>query len=75
MGDELLRPELSADRLDESVMGGASRTDGLSLRSLPIAAQLYVGAVVVAGASTFVAFFPLSFPRPWLFVALLVWRA
>jgi PAS domain S-box-containing protein len=51
---------------------GAPRPDGLSLRSLPIAAQLYVGAVIVAGVSTFVAFFPLTFPRPWLFAALLV---
>src|SRR3954468_22926383 len=49
-----------------------ARADGLSLRSLPIAAQLYVGAVVVAGAFTFVAFFPLTFPRPLLFAALLV---
>ena len=49
---------------------GASRTDGLA--SLPPAAQAYVGAVIVAGASTLIAFFPQTNPRPWLFAVLLV---
>ena len=41
-------------------------------RVLPIAAQLYIAAVVAGGAATFVAFVPTTFPQPWLFATLLV---
>src|SRR5947209_19000895 len=51
---------------------GTSQPDGFALRSLPTAAQLYVTAVIVAGACALVALFPLSYPRPLLFAVLLV---
>src|SRR5712692_577459 len=50
----------------------ARRSDDLSWHTLPRAAQFYVAAVIVAGASTFAAFLPLTYPRPWLFAALLL---
>jgi PAS domain S-box-containing protein len=50
----------------------ASRPNSLALPSLPVAAQIYVGAVIVAGAIALLASFPLTYPRPWLFAALLV---
>jgi hypothetical protein len=36
------------------------------------ATRLYVGIVIAAGAAAFVALFPLTFPRPLLFLLLLV---
>ena len=44
----------------------------LAWRGLPWHAQLYVGAVIIAGAATLVAFFPRSFPQPLLFAVLTV---
>ncbi len=49
---------------------GVRRT--LSLSSLSRTAQVYVLAVIVAGAYAVFAFFPLSFPHPLLFLGLLV---
>jgi signal transduction histidine kinase/ActR/RegA family two-component response regulator len=46
--------------------------DALGWRALPPAAQLYVGTVIAVGAAEVVAFFPTSYPRPVLFVCLLV---
>jgi PAS domain S-box-containing protein len=40
-------------------------------RSLPIAAQIYVASVVVAGGVLVAALFPHDFPRPLMFVTLL----
>ena len=39
-------------------------------RGLPLVAQIYVGARIVAGATTFVAFFPRELPAPLLFASL-----
>ncbi len=44
----------------------------LTLRQLSAPARLYVLAVMVAGASAVVLWFPTSFPEPWLFALLLV---
>ena len=41
-------------------------------RTLPIAAQFYVAAVVAAGAIALLAFFPREYPHPVLFATLLV---
>jgi signal transduction histidine kinase/CheY-like chemotaxis protein len=49
-----------------------SRHDDLAWREQPLAARLYVAAVAIAGTSTFIAFFPRSFPRPALFAILLL---
>ena len=49
-----------------------SRPDDLSWRTLPPAAQFFVAVVIAVGAGVFVAFFPLTYPRPWLYAALLV---
>src|SRR5262245_3574120 len=38
----------------------------------PRIAMIYVAVVIVAGASTLVALFPLDYPRPWLFASLLL---
>jgi signal transduction histidine kinase/CheY-like chemotaxis protein len=46
--------------------------EGLEWRAQPRAAQLYVAAVVIAGAVAFVALFPLDYPRPIAFALLLV---
>ena len=46
--------------------------DALGWRALPPAAQLYVGAVIAVGATEIVAFFPTTYPRPALFVCLIV---
>jgi signal transduction histidine kinase/CheY-like chemotaxis protein len=48
------------------------RPSGRSLRDLSLPAQVYVLAVIAAGAYSIVAFLPLSFPRPLLFAFLLV---
>ena len=47
-------------------------SDALGWRALPPAAQLYVAAVITVGAAEIVAFFPTAYPRPALFVCLLV---
>ena len=39
-------------------------------RTLPLAARLYVTAVILAGAGGLLVFFPRAFPRPVLFVVL-----
>src|SRR5690349_9459750 len=44
----------------------------LAWAALPWRAQLYVAAVMIAGGSTLVAFFPRTFPRPFLFVVVLI---
>jgi len=46
--------------------------DRLAWEALPWPAQCYVAFVMVAGAATLVAFFPVTFPRPVLLVALIV---
>jgi len=48
------------------------RPNGQSLRDLTLTAQVYVLAVIAAGAYSIVAVLPLSFPRPQLFAFLLV---
>jgi PAS domain S-box-containing protein len=48
------------------------RGDPLGWRTLPRAARLYVATIITAGAYLTVRFFPLSYPRPLAFSALLV---
>jgi PAS domain S-box-containing protein len=50
----------------------AARNDGLALQSLPLPARAYVSAVIVAGAGALIALFPASYPRPGLFLLLLL---
>jgi signal transduction histidine kinase/ActR/RegA family two-component response regulator len=45
---------------------------GLSWTALPRAARLYVALVIGVGAIALIAFFPLAYPKPILFAALLV---
>jgi len=45
--------------------------NSLSWAALPSLAQSYVAAVIVAGATMFVVFFPSAYPRPVLFAALI----
>ena len=40
--------------------------------ALPLAAQVYIAGVIAAGGYVMAAFFPLTYPRPFLFAALLV---
>src|SRR6185295_7232160 len=47
-------------------------TPGLRWISLPHPARLYVASVIAVGACAFAAFFPLAYPHPVLFAALLV---
>jgi len=49
-----------------------ARRPGQSWGQLSRAAQVYVVAVIAAGAYSIVAFLPLSFPRPFLFAFLLI---
>jgi signal transduction histidine kinase/ActR/RegA family two-component response regulator len=42
-------------------------------RVLPLFGQAYVGGVIVAGIATVLAFTPQALPRPWLFLALVLW--
>src|SRR5947208_4392340 len=42
------------------------------MAQLPIAARVYVGAVIAAGVAMFLAFFPHTFSQPLLFMGLLV---
>jgi signal transduction histidine kinase/ActR/RegA family two-component response regulator len=49
-----------------------TRAAGLTWRGLPYTAQLYVALVVLVGALTLVRVFPLSWPEPLLFAAMLV---
>ena len=49
-----------------------SASNPLAWRSLVPAAQLYVAAVIAAGAVLFVMMFPTTFPQPTLFALLLV---
>jgi signal transduction histidine kinase/ActR/RegA family two-component response regulator len=46
--------------------------DGLAWEALSRPAQLYVATVMMAGASTLAAFFPITYPPPVLFVVLMV---
>src|SRR5688500_6385906 len=46
--------------------------DRAAWAALPRAAQFYIAGVVGAGAYVMVAFFPLTYPRPFAFAALLV---
>jgi len=55
-----------------AVSTDASRSGALAWRGLPPAARHYVSTVVVIGAATLVASFPLNLPRPALFTVLLV---
>src|SRR3989442_15846460 len=55
-----------------AAVSATSRPDDLSWRTLPPAAQFFVAVVIAVGAGVFVAFFPLTYPRPWLYAALLV---
>jgi signal transduction histidine kinase/ActR/RegA family two-component response regulator len=48
------------------------RPNGSSLRQLSLTAQVYVLAVIAAGAYSIIAVLPLSFPRPLLFAFLLL---
>jgi signal transduction histidine kinase/ActR/RegA family two-component response regulator len=45
---------------------------GLLWTALPRAARLYVALVIAVGAIALIAFFPLAYPKPILFAALLV---
>jgi len=47
-------------------------TDDLGWRALPRIAQIYVACVVLGGALALVEWFPTTYPRPLLFVLLLV---
>jgi len=55
-----------------TIAGDVGESRGLSWRGLPRGAQVYVGALIVAGTATIVALFPLSFPEPALFLFLLL---
>jgi signal transduction histidine kinase/CheY-like chemotaxis protein len=50
----------------------SSQRTALAWRPLPVAAKLYVTAVIVIGFTQFVALFPQTFPRPLLFAILLL---
>ena len=63
-----LRPAVRPRDADSTL----SRPDDLSWRTLPPAAQFYVALIIAVGASVLLAFFPLTYPRPWLYAALLV---
>src|SRR5437773_11926708 len=54
------------------VFSATPRSDDLSWATMPRAAQAYVAAVIVAGALMLLGFLPASYPRPWLFVVLLL---
>src|ERR1043166_3377301 len=41
-------------------------------RGLPLIAQLYVGAVIAAGAGALIVFFPRAYPHPVLFAVLVL---
>ena len=49
-----------------------TQTQGLRWISLPHPARLYVRSVIGIGTCVFAAFFPLTYPRPVLFTALLI---
>jgi signal transduction histidine kinase/ActR/RegA family two-component response regulator len=51
---------------------GASRQEDRGWPALPGAARLFVAAVIAAGAALLVLLFPLSYPRPAMFAALLI---
>jgi hypothetical protein len=53
-------------------MNETSNSHALSFSALPVAARVYVGSVLLAGAVTAVTFFPTSIHRPVLFGLLLV---
>ena len=64
---------MKVDRADgraEPVEAAVTHT-GLAWSEQPRAVRMYVGAVMAAGAAAFAASFPLTFPRPLTFVALL----
>lgn len=50
--------------------GATPPKDDLTWSALPFVAQLYVAAVLIAGAATLAAFFPRSLPQPMLFAVL-----
>src|ERR1700681_2672670 len=45
------------------------------MKELPIAARVYVGAVLAAGVVVLVLFAPHSIDKPWLFIALLLFSS
>ena len=49
----------------------APRAPGLAWSALPRAAQLYLAVIIVAGVAVAINWFPLTYPRPTLFVLLL----
>lgn len=49
----------------------APRAPGLAWSALPRAAQLYLAVTIVAGVAVAIKWFPLTYPRPTLFVLLL----
>ena len=51
--------------------GAAPRAPGLAWSALPRAAQLYLAVTMVAGVAVAIKWFPLTYPRPILFVLLL----
>src|SRR5262245_39852872 len=73
-----MRPVLTFGRLWRSGVltrrprGSNHAPSELGWRSLPLAAQLYVAVVLVAGTTARIALFPTTLPRPALFVVLLV---
>jgi PAS domain S-box-containing protein len=58
--------------MPQAVLVDASQRNHFALRSLPAAAQLYVGLVIGVGAAAFFTFFPLTYPHPRLFFLLLM---
>src|SRR5712671_3283811 len=63
---------LMQDVRQPHISSATPRSDDLSWYTLPHAAQVFVAAVIAVGAAALVAYFPLAFPRPWLFAALLL---
>ena len=84
MGDGLHRSELHASHLGQAVTIASAAAQSVAVAhehdrgrraltwaQLSATARLYVVAVVLAGASAIIAWFPASIPQPWLFAFLL----
>src|SRR5690349_12702484 len=72
MSATLMPPRLAHLRLWPPSSRASGRTRGaLAWRTLPRAAQLYVGAVILAGACGIALSFPRTWPDPWLFVVMI----
>jgi len=72
-GDAMDVPGLRSDAFAVNLAAhipGPERSATAGWRGLPLVAQLYVAGVIVAGATTLIAFFPRELPDPLLFACL-----